>query len=549
MRPLLTLITLCAALALATPASASPIAYVAQGGFDPMPTARGIAVFDVATGAKLTSIDLPTPALDIAIDPTGTRAYVTTGAGLAVVNLDTNAVLTTIPGASGSDVAVDPSGARVYVADGVDKITVVDTATNTVTGTGITVGKQPRAVVVNPAGTLAYTGNTRMSPYSISIVDLTTNTQTSELFSGNLNRPENLGILPDGTKVYAANFGQSAGGTTVGILATPPSNNVNSANVGMSPLSVMANPSGTRIYVANRDSKSLSVLDGPMGIPQITYSFDFSPTEIAVAPDGKRAILASSQDEKVAFIDLTTGQLYSGPTALASAAGVAIRPAQPPVPAFSVAGRVSGEATKFDASSSTGGPITRFDWEFGDGGTAPDGGSKVRHTYAAPGTYQAKLTVTNGCDPNAIFGPLNVSFGGHSPFCRGARTDSKTVQIVIPPVALAVVQTSKTKVGKSGVAGLQVACIKQLDCAGTLSLKTTSKFKVGKHPRARITLGSKRFNTIRAGRKRTIKLKLSTTGLRLLRSRKTLTATATASVTNPSGGPRIRSRQVVLKRG
>ena len=77
----------------------------------------------------------------------------------------------------------------------------------------------------------------------------------------------------------------------------------------------------------------------------------------------------------------------------------------------------------------------------------------------------------------------------------------------------------------------------------------TKKFKIGKRPRALIGLGSKQFGKVAAGRQRTIKVKLSRAGLRLLRSHKTLTANATARVVNPGGITRVRSRQVMLKRG
>jgi YVTN family beta-propeller protein len=547
MRPLLTIAILCAALVLATPASASPDVYVAQGGFRSDATAHALAVFDVATGAQITSIDLPSPALDVAIDPTGTRAYVTTQAGLSVVDLVTNSVVKTIAGAFGSDVAVDPSGKRVYLADDVSRITVVDTATNAVTG-GIPVGQQPRAVVVNADGTRAYTGNTQMSPYSISIVDLATDMQTSELFSGNLNRPENLGIVPSGAKVYAANFGPSAGGTTVGILDVA-TNTVASVTVGSTPSAAVANPAGTKVYVANRDSKSISVIDVASSTVTGTFPVPFSPTEIAITADGTRAALSSVEDGQVAFMNLGTGQLYSGPTALTESGGVAIRPAQPPVPDFSVSSGLSGEPASFDGSASTGGPIARYDWDFGDGASARTGGSKVSHTYAAAGTYQAKLTATNACDPTAVFGALNVVFPGHTAYCRGDRSASNTVPVTIPAVALGVVLTNHAKVGKKGVASLQVACVKEIDCAGRLSLRTASKVKVGKRPRALVTLGSKRFGTVRAGHKRTIKLKLTKTGLRVVRARSTLTAIATVSVTNPSRPARIRTHKVVLKRG
>lgn len=544
-RPAFAVLLLAAALVPA-PAHASPLAYVAQGTFH-TPSAHALAVFDVATGAHVRSIDLPSAAIDVAISPDGTRAYVTTATGLSVVNLETNTVVTTVAGASGGDVAVDPSGTRVYLPDDVNKLTLFDTATNSVTG-AVTVGSQPRAVVVNSAGTRAYTGNTLMSPYSISTVDLTNNTSPVETFSGNLNRPENLGILPDGSKVYAANFGQNAGGNTVGIF-DPVAATVGSVMVGTTPSAAAANPAGTKVYVVNRDSSTVSVIDVASSSVVNTFPAGFAATDIAIAPDGVHAVLSGRGDSKVAFMNLSTGQLYSGPTTLTDSAGVAVAPAEQPVPSFTVASGLSGDAARFDASASGGGPIARYDWDFGDGASAPDGGARVTHAYKKAGTYDATLTLTNQCDPLAQFGPLDVAFGGHSPYCRGVRTATKTVTVTVPQAAVGVVVNDKAKVGAKGLAGLRLACVKELACRGTLSLKTTKKFKLGKRPRALVGLGSKPFGTVAAGGRRTIKLKLSRAGLSLLRSRKKLTVRATARVTNPGGIVRSRSHQLALKQG
>ena len=55
---------------------------------------------------------------------------------------------------------------------------------------------------------------------------------------------------------------------------------------------------------------------------------------------------------------------------------------------------------RFDASASDDpdGDIVRYDWNFGDGNTAPDAGAVVPHTYAAEGTYTVTLTVTDDSD-------------------------------------------------------------------------------------------------------------------------------------------------------
>jgi len=123
------------------------------------------------------------------------------------------------------------------------------------------------------------------------------------------------------------------------------------------------------------------------------------------------------------------------------------------------------------------------------------------------------------------------------------------VTITIPEAAVGVVVTNKAKAGGKGVAALRLACVKELACRGTLSLKTTKKFKLGKRPRARVTLGSKPFGKVAAGKQRTIKLKLSRAGLGLLRSRKKLAATATVRVPNPGGIVRVRSHELALRRG
>jgi YVTN family beta-propeller protein len=533
-------------LAAAAPADASPLAYVAQGGFDPSGV-HALAVFDVATGGLVKSIDMPGHAQAVTIAPDGTHAYVTTSAGLVVVDLTMNAIVAgPVADAFGDNLAVDPSGRRVYLADGQSKVRLFDTTTNALTGS-ITVGTQPRDIVANSAGTRAYTGNNSPPPYSVSTVDLTNDTSPVTTMSGNFDRPENIGILPDGSKIYAANFGAGAGGTTVAIF-DPVAVTVDLVTVGTTPTAAVVNPSGTKVYVVNRDSSSISVIDVATSTVEDTFPIGFKATYLAIAPDGVHAVL-SSQEAKVAFIDLATHQLYAGPMELSSSAGVAVAPAQPPVPSFAVKSGLSGDPASFDASASGGGPIARYDWDFGDGSASPDGGSKVTHVYAKAGTYSATVMETNQCDPLAVVNAAGVAFGGHSPYCRGARTDSKSVTVTIPLAAVGTVVTNKAKVGGKGTAGLKLACVKELACRGRLVLKTTKKFKIGKRPRALVTLASKQFGKVGAGKRRTIKLKLSGTGLRLLRSRKTLTANATARVVNPGGIVRVRSHRVVLKRG
>jgi PKD repeat protein len=79
-----------------------------------------------------------------------------------------------------------------------------------------------------------------------------------------------------------------------------------------------------------------------------------------------------------------------------------------------------GEAVTFDAAASVDwdGKLVRYQWDFGDGGTAE--GAKVEHSYAQPGAYQARLMVTDD--------------SGSS--CASA-VDLAEIHVDAPPVAVA----------------------------------------------------------------------------------------------------------------
>jgi PKD repeat protein len=70
--------------------------------------------------------------------------------------------------------------------------------------------------------------------------------------------------------------------------------------------------------------------------------------------------------------------------------------------------------------------VRRYDWDFGDGTTLVDGGPTPSHTYRAPGTYQVRVTVTDGegCSTRLVY-------TGQLAHCLGsdAATASRTVTL------------------------------------------------------------------------------------------------------------------------
>jgi YVTN family beta-propeller protein len=539
-RPLVSIgvLTACVTLGATGTASAGPFAYVTRGAGDAGPaTAHQIAVFDAATGSRVGSIPMPAESFQIAIGPGERRAYVTTQTSVVAVDLAQRKVVKDLA-MFGGTLAFAPDGKRVFATDeAANQLIPIDTATNTA-GTPITVGDDPRGLVVDTQAAHAYTGNTG-SPESVSIVDLTTNMETSRPTSVTLDRPENLAIAPSGGTVYAANFGQSAGGMTVSSFAPP--NGFDSITVGTSPLGLMTNPSGTRLYVATRDSGRITIVNTATNAVTGSIKLPFGPTGVAVAGDGVHAVVTGASDDKLAFLDLATRKIVRGPITLSGAYDVAIAPVLEPRAAFTVKPGISRTLSRFDASPSKGGPIAAFSWDFGDGEDAAGASPKTSHRYAQAGKYTVTLFEDNTCDADAVFGPLGVAYGGQTAFCAGKRTATKTKVVRVPKAAVAAVRTKTATVSVDGDAKVKLACVRELPCKGKLVVawkpsKQKTFVRVDRAP----------FGKFQPKTTRTVHFHVADKPFAALRAKGSLSVKVTAIAANPHQRFVKRSRKVKL---
>jgi YVTN family beta-propeller protein len=114
-------------------------------------------------------------------------AYVTNTLSntVSAVNVEHNTVSTIATVSVGTaplGVAVNPTGTHAYVANGGNNnVSVIDTATNTVVAT-IAVGSGPVGVTFNPAGTLAYVANEGTN--NVSVIDTMSNTVVATIQVG-----------------------------------------------------------------------------------------------------------------------------------------------------------------------------------------------------------------------------------------------------------------------------------------------------------------------------------------------------------------------------
>ena len=303
----------------------------------------------------------------------------------------------------------------------------IDTQTDLV-GPQITVETDPGFVAIAPDGRSAYVTN--FSSGDVSVLDLGSNQATAAITVG--SHPRGIAITPDGRRTYSTNEGSGS----VSVIDTATNQVVGSpVPVGEKPYGIAITPDGARAYVANEGSGSVSVIDTAtnqvVGSPIPVGS---EPKGVTVTPDGTRAYVAVEGEHNVVAIDTATNQVVGSPIPVgASPQAIAIVPDQAPSAAFTSSTARPQAAASFDATGSRDGDgsIGRYEWNFGDGSAAPNGGPTPQHTYSRPGRYRVTLTLTDneGCS-------TSIRFTGQTAYCNGSPLASQTafVSVAYPAV-------------------------------------------------------------------------------------------------------------------
>ena len=295
------------------------------------------------------------------------NAYITnqTGGTVSVIDTATNTVTATIPvGSSTFGVAVTPDGRQVYVTNGLvdGVVSVIDTATNTVTRSIAFPDISASGVAVTPDGTKAYITNGNGS--SVSVIETATGTVIKRIFVR--QGPGGVAVAPDGSKVYVENSG------VLSIISTA-SNEVIGEIMGVKTgYMVVVTPDGGKVYVSSGPGPGpafVSVINTNTNtvIRNIDFT-DVGATGLAATPDGTKV-----------YVTNDTGPAFS-----------------PPRPGVSVINTASDQvaATIFTHSGST--PIGV--------GVTPDG-SKA---YVAGFNSASNVFVIDTATNTVIGAPINA---------------------------------------------------------------------------------------------------------------------------------------------
>jgi YVTN family beta-propeller protein len=214
---------------------------------------------------------------------------------------------TLIPvGVNPQGLAVSPDGSQVWVADTgpqtglptMGAISVISTATNTVTATLQLPVTDPRQIAFSPSGGTAYVTTT--------LGVLVYNTATDRLVTliGGLGNPEGVTVAPNGT-VYVTNDSQNA----VDVISAATNRVTRAIAVGQLPWQMAITSDGGTLYVADGDSDAVSVINTATNAVTNTIAVSGDPVSVALTPDGSRLWVGGDTSGNVSVIETSDGTI------------------------------------------------------------------------------------------------------------------------------------------------------------------------------------------------------------------------------------------------
>ena len=192
---------------------------LAQNAYIPGQLDNTVSVISTATNTVTTvihdpSFNYPFP---VAVTLDGSKVYVANYGldhppySVSVISTATNTATAVIndPSFNMPDgIAVTPDGRKVYIANCVgDSVSVIHTATNTVTTIKDPSFSEAVGVAVTPDGRTVYISNYagNMGGNTVSVIDIATDTVTKVIHDPSFNFPWGEAVTPDGRKVYDVN--------------------------------------------------------------------------------------------------------------------------------------------------------------------------------------------------------------------------------------------------------------------------------------------------------------------------------------------------------
>jgi YVTN family beta-propeller protein len=253
-----------------------------------------VSVVNASTGTVTTVVHVGTFPSSVAIAPSGNQAYISVSAGIAVLDTTTDRLVATIALPSQPiGVAFLPDGQTAYALDAPSNVSVIDTATNSVTATISGGFSFASGIVASHSGTRVYVAVAR----SLYVIDTASNTIVHKYYLAGF--PTQLTLAPDGSRLYiteSENPGLNALDLKTGKLIRL------AIGSHVDPGHILLSADGSTVYLLEGDEVALYNVATKSVTTTIPLSF--GPGTGVLAPDGSVLYVASGSS--LARIDLTT---------------------------------------------------------------------------------------------------------------------------------------------------------------------------------------------------------------------------------------------------
>ncbi len=213
-------------------------------------------------------------------------------------------------GQSPSYIQIAPNGKFAYIANpGAGAITVLNTASNRVSGTIKIPQGPPQSVSFSPDGRTAYVSvyGSHSAPL-IAFIDTATGTVTSTVPVNNIT-PGPSTTSPDGRDLYVPNHNLVMGGpgdNIIDVIDLASNQLIDSIPVAANPHWIVFDKKNGRFYVTNHLSTVITVLNANTNGIITTIEVGETPHSIALSPDGSRVAVTSFNGNEVFMVSTAT---------------------------------------------------------------------------------------------------------------------------------------------------------------------------------------------------------------------------------------------------
>jgi len=275
-------------------------------------------LFPVAhADSVIASIPTSNSPIDLAFNTNNGNVYVShAGAGMSVIDAQTNAVIKTIPISGNSHfygLAYNPINQHVYVANDTGPIGTVDVidASSGALIKAIPVGDSPVQVLYNPSNGHIYV--TITNSQRVDVIDTSTNTVIKSIPVG--IHPIGMAFNPNNNRIYVANSNPFS--SSVSVIDSSSNTVIQNIPIPGSPWRIAFNSDNGNLYVTLIAAKNVAVIDGstnaiiriiPMPVlpPYSGSSFQTSVASIAYNPINNFVYVSHINSEYVTGIDPAT---------------------------------------------------------------------------------------------------------------------------------------------------------------------------------------------------------------------------------------------------